>query len=96
MAQAHVPVVGVAGAVAVVAEVAEFGELRHRLVGLVVVERVGVRPTWTGMMEGEIRGGWIEFGLLHSLPSCYNPHMTGHPQYPTAQTKSESVCRGAA
>jgi len=85
-----------AGAVAVVAEVEEFGELRHRLVRVVVIEGVGVGPTGSATLEGGLRGGWSKFGLLHSLPSCYDLRMTDHPQYPTALKKSESVCRGAA
>lgn len=66
--QSHVTVVGMAGAIAVVAKVEELRELGHRLVGMVVVERIGVGSSWTGARHDELGdgGGWIDFGLFHS------------------------------
>jgi hypothetical protein len=80
--EAHIAVVGVSGAVGVVAKSEEFGELGHRRIRVVVIDRVEVRATgidWrrrAGSFVGRagvvvLTFGWDLSRLSHGRPQSH-------------------------
>ena len=70
--QAHRAVVRVTGALGVVAQCEQLGELRHRRVGMLVIDRIsGLSAAPCAARSLNMAFRWNDFGLVHRPPVSY-------------------------